>query len=118
VINAASAAMQPVNTESKTGGIPMLVGLLNFIFNALIFLLNVAFWVMLVYVLMTLLIPTHKYTALVGKYVEPVLSPIRAFLVKRFPKLGALRVDLTPVVFWLLIKIAVWILMLLQAILL
>jgi len=96
----------------------MLVGLLNFIFNALIFLLNVAFWVMLVYVLMTLLIPTNKYTALVGKYVEPVIAPVRNWLAKRFPKFAALRVDLSPLVFWLLLKIAVWILMLLKAILL
>ena len=96
----------------------MLVTLLNFIFNLLIFLLNVAFWVMLVYVVMSLLIPQNKYTMLVGKYVEPVLAPLRKWLYKTFPKLAGLQVDFSPVVFWLLLKIAAWLLMLLKAILL
>lgn len=96
----------------------MLVTLLNFIFNLLIFLLNVAFWVMLVYVVMSLLIPQNKYTMLVGKYVEPVLAPMRNWLFKMFPKLAGLRVDFSPVVFWLLLKVATWLLMLLKAILL
>lgn len=96
----------------------MLVGLLNLIFNVLIFLTQVAYWVMLVYVIMSLVIPQNKYTQLVGKYVEPVLSPIRAWLAKTFPKLSQTRLDFSPLVFWLLLVVVSWLLSLLKAILL
>lgn len=96
----------------------MLVGLLNIIFSVLIFLVEVASWVMLAYVLMALFLPQNKYTLMIGKYVEPMLAPIRAFLQKTFPKLAQTRFDLSPLVFWLLVEIAVWLLKLLKNILL
>jgi len=96
----------------------MLVGLLNLIFNVLIFLTQVAYWVMLVYVIMTLVIPQNKYTQLVGKYVEPVFAPIRAWLAKTFPKLSQTRLDFSPVVLWVLLIVVSWLLKLLKAILL
>lgn len=96
----------------------MLVGLLNIIFNILIFLINIASWIMLVYVVMTLIIPQNKYTLLVGKYVEPVLAPIRVWLSKTFPKLSVSRIDLSPLVFWLLLEVVGWLVQLLRNILL
>ena len=96
----------------------MLVGLLNLIFSVLIFLTQVAYWVMLVYVIMSLAIPQNKYTQLAGKYVEPVLSPIRAWLDKTFPKLSQTRLDFSPMVCWLLLVVVSWLLSLLKAILL
>jgi uncharacterized protein YggT (Ycf19 family) len=96
----------------------VLVGILNFLFNVVLFLVNVAGWLLIVYEVMTLILPENKYTQLVGKYIEPVLSPIRAWLGKTFPKLGGLRLDFSPVVLWLLLEIAGWLLKLLQNILL
>lgn len=96
----------------------MLVGLLNIIFNILVFLINIASWIMLVYVVMALIIPQNKYTMLVGKYVEPVLAPIRGWLTKTFPRLNASRIDISPLVFWLLLEVAGWLVQLLRNILL
>ena len=96
----------------------MLVGLLKIIFDVLIFLVSISTWVLLAYVLMSLIIPDNKYTLLVGKYVEPVLAPVRALLAKLFPKLGASRVDFSPVALWLLLTVVEWLLRLLKTILL
>jgi uncharacterized protein YggT (Ycf19 family) len=96
----------------------MLTGLLNIIFNVLIFLVDIAGWALIIYVIMTMLIPQNKYTLLAGKYIEPVLAPIRAWLNKTFPKLGGMRVDLSPLVLWLLLEIVTWLLGLLRNLLL
>ena len=96
----------------------MLVGLLNIVFNVLIFLVRIATWLVLIYVVLSLILPQNKYTLLIGKYVDPVLAPIRSWLSKTFPKLGGSRVDFSPVVLWLLMEIAAWLLELLRNILL
>jgi len=96
----------------------MLVGLLSFIFNVLIFLVRVASWLLLVYLVLKLILPQNKYTLLVGKYVEPILTPIRAWLFKLFPKLEGFALDLTPVAAWVLLQVAAWLLVLLRNILL
>ena len=96
----------------------MLVGLLSIVFNVLIFLVQIASWLMLVYVVMTLLMPQNKYTLLIGKYAEPILTPIRAWLSKTFPKLANLSVEVSPLVFWLLLEVLGWVLGILKNILL
>ena len=96
----------------------MLVGLLNFLFSVVIFLVEVASWVLLAYVVLSLILPQNKYTLMVGKYIEPVLTPIRAWLQKTFPALANLRFDLSPLVLWLLMDVAVWLLKLLKGLLL
>lgn len=84
----------------------MLSGILRFLFDLVIFLLNIASWVLLVYVVLQLLLPQNKYTLLAGKYVEPVLSPVRALLSRLFPGLAKVQLDLSPIVLWLLINLA------------
>lgn len=96
----------------------MLTGLLSFIFNAILFLLTVLSWAILIYVIMALVIPQNKYTLLIGKFVEPVLTPIRKLLIKLFPKLATLSVDFSPLVLYLLIQIASWLIRLLYSALL
>jgi len=86
----------------------------NIIFNVAIFLVNLASWVVVVYVIMLLVIPQNKYTLLAGKYIEPVLAPIRQWLGKAFPKLRQTRLDFSPAVLWLLLEIAGWLLQLLR----
>ncbi len=96
----------------------MLIGLLSFIFSVILFLISVISWVVLVYVIMVLIIPQNKYTLLIGKYVEPVLAPIRKFLFRVFPKLAEIGIDFSPLVFYFLIQIASWLIRLLRSILL
>ncbi len=96
----------------------MLVGILKFVFDVAIFLVGVATWVLVAYVLMQLLIPQNKYTLLVAKYVEPVLAPVRALLYRLFPGLQKLRVDLSPVGLWVILMVAEWVLRLVKGILL
>ncbi len=95
----------------------MLVSILNFIFNVIIFLLGVASWAVLIYVIMALIVPQNKYTQLIGKYVEPILAPLRKFLFRVFPKLREIGVDFSPLLFYLLIQIASWLVRLLRSIL-
>ena len=96
----------------------MLSGLLRFIFDILIFLVNIASWALLVYVIMTLVVPQNKYTLLIGKYVEPLLAPVRTLIGRFLPSLAKLHVDVSPIGLWLLLNIAEWLLRLLKGILL
>jgi len=96
----------------------MLVGLLKFVFDVVIFLLGVCMGITVAYVLMTLLIPQNKYTLLVGKYVEPFLAPVRALIAKLFPSLANGRIDFSPVGLWLVLLVAQWLLRLLKGLLL
>ena len=96
----------------------MLIGLLNFIFGAILFLITVLSWGVLIYVVMVLIVPQSKYTQMISKYAEPILSPIRKFLFKSFPKLGERGIDFSPLVFYLAIQIVSWLVRLLQSILL
>lgn len=96
----------------------MLVWLLNAVFDILFWVLNIASWVLLIYVVMALVIPDNKYTQLIGKYVQPFLAPVRALIQRIFPKLGGGRVDFSPIGLWLIITVVEWLLRLLQRILL
>ena len=81
----------------------MIVSILNFIFNVILFILNIAWWLILIYVIMSLFIPQNKYTQLIGKYIEPVLAPLRKFLYRIFPKLRELGIDFSPLLLYALI---------------
>lgn len=96
----------------------MLISILNLIFNLILLVLTLASWVVLIYVVMALILPQNKYTLLVGRYVEPILSPIRQFLFKVFPRLGAIGVDFSPLAFYLAIQIVSWLVRLLRSVLL
>lgn len=86
----------------------MLSGLLRLIFSIAGFAVQLAGWVMIAYVVMMLVIPQNKYTLLIGKYAQPVLAPVRRWLDKALP--GVKGIDLSPVVVWLGLEIAGWIL--------
>ena len=95
----------------------MLVSTLNFIFSVIQFLISIASWLVLIYVVMALFIPQNKYTQMIGKYVEPFLAPMRKFLYRVFPKMRELGMDFSPLLFYLVIQILSWLLRLLQNIL-
>ncbi|MBN1776791.1 MAG: YggT family protein [Clostridiales bacterium] len=95
----------------------MLVSILNFIFNAILFIITVASWLVLIYVVMALVVPQNKYTLMIGRFVEPVLSPLRKLLFRIFPRLRQIGVDFSPLLFYLLIQLVSWLIRLLQRIL-
>jgi uncharacterized protein YggT (Ycf19 family) len=95
----------------------MLVSILNFIFNAILFIITVVSWLVLIYVVMALIVPQNKYTLMIGRFVEPVLAPLRKFLYRVFPKLQQIGVDFSPLLFYLAIQIVSWLIRLLQRIL-
>ncbi|NLI20299.1 MAG: hypothetical protein GX418_01930 [Clostridiales bacterium] len=92
--------------------------MLTWIFNVLIFLVQVASWVLLAYLVLRLILPQNKYTLLAGKYVEPLLEPIRVLIRRFIPKLDTMAIDFSPIGAWLLLQVASWLLSLLKVILL
>ena len=76
----------------------LIMGLIDFALN----LLNI---LLLIYVLLSWIRPVqNKWTALVQKIVEPVLTPVRRFLQKNVPSLMGIF-DWSPVAVWLLISL-------------
>ena len=96
----------------------MLISLLSFLFNVILALLSVLSWVVLIYVIMALFAPQSKYTLLIAKYVEPVLTPIRKFLYRLFPGLAQRGIDFSPLGLYVLIMVASWLIRLIYRILL
>lgn len=96
----------------------MLYSLLSFLFNLILFLLTVLSWAVLIYVVMALFAPQSKYTLLIGKYVEPILTPIRTFINRLFPSLAQRGIDFSPLGLYVLIIVASWLVKLLYRILL
>lgn len=96
----------------------MLTNVLGFIFDVILFLITVASWLVLIYVIMALVVPQNKYTLLVGRFVEPVLTPIRKFLFRIFPRLREIGVDFSPLIVYVLIQIISWLVRLLHQVLL
>lgn len=96
----------------------MLVGLLNLIFNLVSWALNIAGWVLLIYVVLSLVIPQSKVTQTIGRYAEPLLSPLRRWLNRTFSKLCGGALDFSPVALWLLLEVAGWLVGVLRNILL
>jgi uncharacterized protein YggT (Ycf19 family) len=94
-----------------------LIGIIDFILGVIQFLIVVASWVLLAYVIMALIIPQNKYTLMIGRYVEPILSPIRKFLFRTFPKLGQIGIDFSPLIFYVAIQIVLWLVRLLRTLL-
>ena len=92
----------------------MISGLLRLILNLAYWIIDIASWLLLLYCIMTFIIPQNKYTQLLGKYVEPMLRPIHGWLLKTFPKMFDSGLDFSPVGLWLLFKVAGWLVQLVR----
>ncbi len=84
------------------------MGIIRFLLSLVSLVVSIAGWALLIYVALKLIIPQNKYTQQIGKYVEPLLSPVREWLRKTFPKLFSTGFDFSPVALWLLLEIAGW----------
>ncbi len=65
---------------------------------------------MLVYCVMSFVMPQSEWFYKLSRLIEPVLTPVRKCLYKWIPSLRSLPVDLSPLAVWLLIDVAQWIL--------
>lgn len=92
--------------------------MLNFLFGLIIFVINVAGWVVLAYTILSWIIPGNAYMQKAASFIEPILAPIRAALRRLLPQLFNTGLDFSPAVLWLLLQVARWLVTLLRNILL
>lgn len=90
----------------------MLSGLIGLI----VLLLQIISFALLVYCVMTFVMPGSTYTQKARGFAEPILAPFRELLYKFFPKLKGMAVDFSPLAVWLAIEIIIWLLNLLRRI--
>ena len=90
--------------------------MLNLLFALASLALRVVSWAMLIYCVMSFVMPQSDWFRKAAGYVEPLLHPVRMQLYRWFPALGRMPVDFSPLAVWLLIDVADWVLRLLRGI--
>jgi len=68
--------------------------------------LRIVSFALLVYCIMSFVMPDHQLYRKLAYYMERILHPIRDRLYRWFPALRRTPVDFSPLVLWLLIDIA------------
>ena len=68
-------------------------------------LLRLASTVLLIYCIMSFVMPGSDLMRKAASYVEPVLHPFRQLLYRYFPRLRTLPVDMSPLAVWLVIDV-------------
>ena len=77
-------------------------------------LLRLASTLLLIYCIMSFVMPGTDLMRKAASYVEPVLRPFRELLYRYFPRLRTLPVDFSPLAVWLLIDVVTLLLNLLR----
>ena len=77
-------------------------------------LLRLANTALLIYCIMSFVMPGSDFMRKVSAYVEPVLRPFRQLLYRYFPRLRTLPVDFSPLAVWLAIDVVTLLLNLLR----
>ena len=67
---------------------------------------RVASYALLIYCVMSCLMPQSEWYHKLGSYIQPVLYPVRRKLYGWFPSLRNLPVDISPLALWLALDIA------------
>lgn len=88
--------------------------MISALIGVVVFLLNVLGFLLLVYCVMSFVMPDSAVMMKARTYVEPVLAPFRELLYKMIPKLQGMAVDFSPILVWLVIRVAIWLLNLLR----
>lgn len=91
----------------------MISGLLGII----VWVLRLISTLLLIYCIMSFVMPRSDLMLKAASYVEPILRPFRDLLYRFFPRLRMMPLDFSPLVVWLVIDIAIWIINLLRRIL-
>ena len=88
----------------------MISGLLGII----VWVLRLISTLLLIYCIMSFVMPGSDLMRKVSAYVEPVLRPFRQLLYRYFPRLRTLPVDFSPLAVWLAIDVVTLLLNLLR----
>lgn len=91
--------------------------MLSLLFRIVALVLRIINLTVLVYCVMSFVMPQSEWYRKLAAYVDPLLNPIRFRLWKWFPSLRALPVDLSPVALWLLMDVLMAVLNMLRRIL-
>lgn len=90
--------------------------MLSFLIRLVIMVLQVLDFALLVYCVMSFVMPQSDLMYKLRGYVEPILDPFRKLLYRWFPKLRTTPLDFSPLAVWLLIEVAISVLRLLARI--
>ena len=71
--------------------------------------LTVINWAVLIYCLLSILAPESQLFKVVSGYVDPILDPFRRIIRRLIPAAAGWRIDLSPVLLWLVIRVVRWI---------
>ena len=91
--------------------------MISALLGIVVFALKVLSWALLIYCVMSFVMPQSDLFVKLYRYVEPLLTPIRNFLFRLFPVLGRLAVDVSPLAVWLAIEVTMTLLNLLRRVL-
>jgi len=61
---------------------------------------------MLIYCVMSFVMPQSDLYYKLSRYIQPILHPVRAQLYRWFPSLRSMPLDFSPLAVWLLIDVA------------
>lgn len=78
---------------------------MSLLLNLLSLALRVVNLALLVYCIMSFVMPTSQLYHTLGRYIRPLLDPVRRKLWQWFPKLRTLPVDVSPLALWLAMDI-------------
>lgn len=80
--------------------------MISSLIGLLLLALRLLGWVLVIYCVMSFVMPQSDWYRKLSRYVEPLLDPVRRFLFRLFPSLGRMAVDVSPLGLWLAIEIA------------
>ena len=87
---------------------------MSLLFNLAHLALRLISLAMMVYCVMSFIMPGSSLYYRLASYVDPILRPVRFRLYRWFPSLRRMPVDFSPLAVWLLIDVAGWLLNLLR----
>lgn len=90
--------------------------LIHFLLNIVSLVLRLANLVLLIYCVMSFVMPASDLYRRASVYIQPLLQPVRQKLYRWFPSLRGLPVDLSPLGLWLLMDVAMAVVNLLRRI--
>ena len=87
--------------------------MLALIFSLFINVLQLVDVLLLVYCIMTFVIPNSRIVQVLGQFFSPILSSIRTVLFRIFPSLRNSMIDISPMILWFLCSVAIWVIQML-----
>lgn len=90
--------------------------MISMLLGLVVLVLQIISFALLIYCVMSFVMPTSSIMEKTRRYVEPILTPFRELLYRFIPKLKGLVVDVSPLAVWLVIEVAIWLINLLRSV--